>query len=280
LKELLSSWNGIPPMDRFRLVLIVIVQHGFLTDHDLDDLIAMADLTQTEKQILMKLRSVGLTNEGMAQRNAPYHESRKKYCKTKIQQGNRERYAPLIKYFLDKETENQKDREITKRRVSRLRVEYDTICKMDFDAPDEANRAIRLENYKFAWTNLDVDGRYSEKQMNKSFNKLSSNGVIPWPTFRDTMLQEWNKPTGNHIPISALSKRENRSKRKWGEQGREAARKEQEESPWIIFFLGGVSFNEIREIRRFAESRGRNIYIGATELLSARTYMNKFIQSN
>merc|ERR1719461_2754271 len=129
-----------------------------------------------------------------------------------------------------------------------------------------------------------VDPNTAEKTIKKSFNKLSDKGIITWETFRDTMLEEMNSFSGKHIPIGTVTssqQTQQKKQRRWGKKSKANATSEEDnENPWIIFFVGGVAYNEIREIRSFAEKTGQNIFVGGTEILDAKSYMMKFDEAS
>lgn len=172
-----------------------------------------------------------------------------------------------------------------KERVEKLRLEYEIILKMDMEAEDPNQRAVRYANYEQMWRN--VDPNIADKVIKKSFTKLSNGGIITWETFRDTMLEQMDNFTGKHIPIGTVTsaqQTQQKKARRWGKKNKEKERKktveDEGEAPWIIFYVGGVAYNEIREIRRISLQTGQPIYVGATEILDAESYVSKFATSS
>jgi len=270
-------------LEKTRLLYILFCSHGFLGEAERRTLFSAAGMPKEAETNMLKLELLGVDSaDGIAKQRAEFHVAKKANTKRCIDIGDRERYSPLVRFFVMSESKELANNEIRKKRVEKLQVEYDVIRKFDMDTEDMSQKQIRRANYMTVWQ--DIDPNASDKEIDKSFKDLSNKeGIITWEVFRDKMLAEMDNYSNKHIPIGTVTsaaRDQKKKNKKWGKKkSRQNAKASVDEggvAPWIIFFAGGVSYNEIREIRRFALQTGHPIYIGATELLDARSYVGKF----
>jgi len=280
-KMVSGNIHNLERIEKIRLLYILFCCHGFLSDPELKTLFDQAGLSQAAASEMKQLSKVGVNAQnGIEMQRQEFAVAKKKTTKDAIKAGDNEHYSPLIRFFVEQESKELKHRGVMKQMLESMQIEWDVMRKMDPDADSTADAKVRLANYEQMWLMAEPDA--NPKTIKKSFKALATNGnFITYDKFQETMLAEIEKFSGKHIPIGTVTRsQENKKKkpRRWGRSKTKETKTPADDTPapWILFFVGGVAYNEIREIRRFSQRTGKPIYIGATELLTAKSYIHKF----